>query len=269
LAADSRQLSFRNSTVHYTHWGTGPEWLFCFHGYGEESSSFLCLKKSLEQQYTVIAIDLPFHGKTEWNEGFSFEPDDLLEMIHQLRPAGQGFHLMGYSMGGRVVLQLVQLAAVEIRSVLLVAPDGLHKKVWQRLATNSPAGKQLFKKVMEKPEWLLGTLDLAGKLGLYNRNLLKFVHYYLDEARQRKLLYNRWITMRKFKPDKKRVKQKIVQNRILVNLVFGCYDNVILTKYGTAFSKNSEGYIQLTELEAGHLLLREKYAVTLAGFLVK
>jgi pimeloyl-ACP methyl ester carboxylesterase len=269
LPAESHHISFRSSELHYLRWGTGPDWLFCFHGYGEDSRSFLCLEKELAADYTVIALDLPFHGKTKWREGLLLEPADLMQLVNQLRPTGQPFHLMGYSMGGRVALQLLQLLPDQIKSILLVAPDGLHKKIWQRLATHSLIGKRLFKQVMDEPKWLLGTLDLATRLGLYNPNLLRFVHYYLDESEAREMLYQRWTTMRKFKPNQKLLKQIIWKNRISVNLVFGRYDRVILTRYGKAFSKNSEGLIRLTELEAGHQLLREKYAALLAGFLVK
>lgn len=269
MAATSQQLRYRNSTIHYTRCGSGPEWLFCFHGYGEESSSFHFLEKTLEDQYTVIAIDLPFHGGTRWQEGLSFEPAELLNIIDQIRPQGQKFHLLGYSMGGRVSLQLLQLVPAEVRSVLLVAPDGLHRKIWQRLATGTWMGKQVFTQVMNRPGWLLAALDTAAKLRLYNRNLLKFVHYYLDEAPQRELLYKRWLTLRKFKPKRELSKKFILQNRIPVQLVFGRYDPVILTRYGAAFSKRSDGLISLTELEAGHQLLREKYAAAIARFLVK
>lgn len=269
MATASQQLRFRHSTIHYTRWGRGTEWLFCFHGYGEESGSFQFLEKTLEEQYTVIAIDLPFHGDTQWQEELSFEPAELLNIIHQIRPQGQGFHLLGYSMGGRVSLQLLQLAPAEIRSILLVAPDGLHRKIWQRLATDTSMGQRIFTQVMNRPGWLLAALDGAAKLGLYNRNLLKFMHYYLDEAPQRKLLYKRWLTLRRFKPNRKLAKKIIRQNRIPVQLVFGRYDPVILTRYGTAFSKRTDGLVSLTELEAGHQLLREKYATAIARFLVK
>lgn len=269
MATVSQQLRFRNSIIHYTRWGSGPEWLFCFHGYGEDSSSFRFLEKTLEEQYTVIAIDLPFHGRTQWREGLSFEPAELLNIIHQIRPQGQGFHLLGYSMGGRVSLQLLQLAPNDIKSVLLVAPDGLHKKIWQRLATGTRLGKRIFTQVMNRPEWLLAALDGAATLGLYNRNLLKFVHHYLDDAPQRELLYQRWLTLRRFKPDRKLAKKIIRQNRIPVQLVFGRYDPVILTRYGTAFCQKTSGLVSLTELEAGHQLLREKYAADIARFLVK
>lgn len=268
MPVESQHIPFRNSELHYLRWGTGTEWLFCFHGYGEDSSSFLCLEKELANAYTVIAIDLPFHGKTQWREGLLLEPAHLLQLVNQLKPTGRPFHLMGYSMGGRVALQLLQLVPDEVSSVLLVAPDGLHKKIWQRLATNSLIGKRLFKQVMDHPQWLLGTLDLATRLGLYNPNLLRFVHFYLDESKEREILFQRWTTMRKFRPDKKLVKQMIVQKRIYVNLVFGKYDRVILTRYGNAFSQNSQGYICVTELTAGHQLLREKYAPVLSKFLI-
>ena len=111
-------------------------------------------------------------------------------------------------------------------------------------------------------------MDLGGKLGLYNKSLIKFVHYYLDDAEQRMILYRRWTTMRKFRPDKGLLKSTIVKNKIPLSIVFGRYDRVILSKHGNSFSKNAEEYIRVIVLEAGHQLLKEKHVPLIAQLLL-
>jgi pimeloyl-ACP methyl ester carboxylesterase len=259
LAPVSHHIRFRNSVIHYTRLGMGPEWLFCFHGYGEDGGSFAELAESLAEQFTLVAIDAPFHGKTDWQEGLLFGPGDLVEIINRIKPANEQMQLLGYSMGGRIALQLLQLIPEQISKLVLIAPDGLHKNKWQWIATRTRIGNQLFSFTMHKPYWILGLLDLAAKLGLYNKNLLKFVHYYLDDEDQRLILYRRWTTMRKFRPDKTLLKKIIAKHKIPVNILFGKYDRVILTKHGRHFSENADSYIKVIEIEAGHQLLKERH----------
>ena len=70
-------LPYRSSRLHYYCWGAGPRLLFAFHGYSESASSFALIGEAIDTPFTLIAIDLPFHGQTEWKEGLSFAPDEL------------------------------------------------------------------------------------------------------------------------------------------------------------------------------------------------
>lgn len=261
-------IAYRNSSIHYKQMGNGPEWLFCFHGYGEKGRSFEIFEPLLGEDYTLIALDFPFHGKTDWQEGLLFDTADLIEIINLIKPEEQPMSLLGYSMGGRVALQLLQTIPHQIKKMVLVAPDGLHKNKWQWLSTKTKIGNQLFAYTMRKPDWVMGFMHIADKLGLLNKSILKFVHYYLDDAEQRSILYRRWTTMRKFRPDLVLLKKIIIKNKIPIHLIFGRYDRVILSKHGFTFSKNAKAYIKVTEIEAGHLLLREKYAPLISQLLV-
>ena len=269
MPVESQYIPFRSSNLHYKRFGHGPEWLFCFHGYGEDNSSFLMLEELLGDRFTTIAIDFPFHGQTNWQEGLLFDPADLVSLINRIKPAASPMHILGYSMGGRVALQLVTMIPEQITKLVLVAPDGLHKNKWQWLATHTITGNWLFGYIMKNPFLMTGVLDIAGKFRLYNQSLLKFVHYYLDDAEQRNILYRRWTTMRKFRPGLGLLKKQIIHNQIPTKLIFGKYDRVILTKHGHNFSKQSEEYIKVIEIEAGHQLLREKYAPLIAKHLLK
>ena len=112
---------FRRSRFHYSRWGEGNRVLFAFHGYGESAASFRFLAAALARDFTVIAIDMPFHGETEWNEGHLFAPGDLLGLLSEIAAGlpggGEEWSLLGYSMGGRVALQLVELAPEKIPGI--------------------------------------------------------------------------------------------------------------------------------------------------------
>src|SRR5579872_2376320 len=101
---EEHYLTFRSSRFHYSCRGMGPRLLFAFHGYGESEESFGFLEATLGRDFTMVAIDLPFHGATEWREGLFLAPEDLLAVMTSIaaRLPGKedGWLLMGYSMGG-------------------------------------------------------------------------------------------------------------------------------------------------------------------------
>jgi len=166
-----------------------------------------------------------------------------------------------------MLFQLLQLIPAQVRQIVLVAPDGLHKNKWQWLATRTTVGNRLFAFSMKHPFLMNSLLDVLSKLRLYNNSLLKFIHYYLDDREQRMILYRRWTTMRRFRPNLSLLKNIIQTKAIPVKMLFGKFDRVILAKHGKQFSRNAEN-IQVIEIEAGHQLLREKHAMLIAEMLV-
>lgn len=256
-------IEYQRSRLHYHRFGYGDQWIICFHGYGEEGEKFLFLEEALSQTHTVIAIDLPFHGKTDWKGDLLLEPAVLMDIIRQIVPSEIKMQLMGYSMGGRVCLRLLEMYPQQITRLVLVAPDGLHRNPWQKLATQTFPGNQLFRLTMQYPGWMFAMMGLLTKLGLFNKSISRFVHHYLDDASERQKLYQRWTTMRRFRPSINQLKTIIDTHQVPVHVLFGKYDRVILSKHGFRLQKGLEHLISVAELEAGHHLLQEKYKATL------
>ncbi len=263
---ESKFLTYKQSLIHFTRLGTGTETLFAFHGYGESSASFNLLEDVIGTDFTIIAIDFPFHGKTEWKEGLLFSVHDLISIIQEInRQNTQPISLLGYSMGGRVSLQLLQTIPDSIKKLVLIAPDGLHNNFWHSFSTKTKAGNLSFAFVMKHPGFLFLLMKIAVKLNLFNKSIFNFVHYYLDEESSRLILYRRWTTMRKFNPNKALLKSIIAKKRISLKLLFGKFDKVIITKRGEQFKKGIEQFVEVKEIEAGHQLLREKYSTEIAA----
>ncbi len=260
-------ITYKNSRVHYCRFGNGSRFLFCFHGYGEEGKSFYFLE-SLGQTYTVIALDFPFHGSTEWREGLLFTPDDLLEILFLITAdRRQSFGLLGFSMGGRVALHLLQKIPGQITQVALVAPDGLHHNIWHTLSTQTRIGNRLFAWAMYHPSWLFTVMKWGYRTGLLNKSIFNFVHYYLDNAVSREQLYQRWTTMRQFTTDLPLLRKIIRHEKIPVGMLFGRYDRIIVSYRGKQFQKGLEGLVKMKELDAGHQLLKDKYVAEIAALL--
>ena len=259
-----RQLNFRNSSIGYYRFGSGPKPALCFHGYGEEASQFGFLASYAGAQYTFYAIDLPFHGKTDWEDALQLTPALLREIIEKIiaenEPAQNNrLTLLGFSLGGRIALSLYQAMPGNVEKIILLAPDGLKVNFWYWLATQTRAGNKFFAYTMKKPGWFFGLLRVLNKLGLVNTSIFKFVNYYIGDPGVRRLLYTRWISLRKLKPGLKKIKKLILENKTPVRLVYGKHDRIILSSVGQKFKKGLETHCTLVVIASGHQVLHEKH----------
>jgi pimeloyl-ACP methyl ester carboxylesterase len=254
-----RSLAYKSSVIHYYIFGRGAKTLFCFHGYGENGLSFAFLEDFLGADYTLYALDFPFHGKTQWNEKEPFIPADIIAVLQLIHPYDKiKFSLLAYSMGGRAALHLIHEAPGQIEHVALIAPDGLHQNIWYWLTTQTSFGNKLFAYTMKNPQWFFSATDAGGKLKMLNKSILKFVHYYLDDKEQRILLYKRWTFMRKLKPNLPTIKKLCIEKNIKLGFLFGEFDRIILSKRARIFRNTKNIHIRV--INAGHQLMKEKYA---------
>ena len=261
------RLTYKSSSISYLRFGTGARPAFCFHGYGEEASSFSFLEKYAGNEFTFYAIDLPFHGDTKWNEGYDCLTDDIQHIVEGIlaennpKPETQNpkLSLIGFSLGGRVALALYEKIPSQIERLVLLAPDGLKVNFWYWLSTQTWMGNRLFLFTMKHPEWFFGFLKMLNKLKLVNASIFKFVNYYIGDKDVRQLLYARWITLRKIKPNISHVKRLIGKNKTVVRLVYGMHDRIILSSVGEKFRKGIEKQCTLTVIHSGHQVLHENH----------
>lgn len=264
-------ISYRRSQIHYSWFGTGPQLLLCLHGYGENEQTFRFLEKYIGADYTVAAIDFPYHGKTQWNEGLQFTPTDLIAITQSLRKkhncASQPMSVMGFSMGGRVALQLLQEQPQHISKLLLLAPDGLKVNIWYWLATQTYLGKQLFAFTMRHPNWFFWLLKTGNKLQLINQSIFKFTRHYINDATARRQLYERWICMRHIRPNLALIKKIIYTRQIPVRLLYGQFDRIIRFERGEKFRAGIESFCTLQVIKTGHQVLQEKHVDQITSLL--
>jgi len=267
----SQFLAYRSSWIHYLLAGNGKRLLLCMHGYGESADSFAFLEKDLPPAYSMLAIDFPYHGQTVWKDGPYFTPDNLLEIIHAIgREQGiaiENISLMGFSMGGRMVLHMLQLLADKTNRLLLLAPDGLRVNTWYWLATQTRIGKSFFKYTMHHPGWFFATIRVAKTLKLANPSVYKFVNYYIEDEWMREELYLRWTSMCRFKPDLGKIRTLIRRHEIQVRMLYGRYDRIIRFERGEKFSRGIEALCTLKILPCGHQLLQEKNGEMISNML--
>ena len=261
------RLTYKASSINYLRFGTGARPAFCFHGYGEEASSFSFLDKYAGDEFTFFAIELPFHGDTEWREGYNCTTSDLQSIVDDILQANNPqpqtpspqLLLIGFSLGGRMVLSLYEKISSRVERLVLLAPDGLKVNFWYWLSTQTWMGNRLFLLTMKHPEWFFGFLKMLNKLKLVNASIFKFVNYYIGDKEVRQLLYARWTTLRKIKPNISHIKHMIRSNKTIVRLVYGMHDRIILSSVGEKFRKGIEEHCTISVIRSGHQVLHENH----------
>jgi pimeloyl-ACP methyl ester carboxylesterase len=256
----SHFVTHNTSSFHYRLFGKGPQLLFCFHGYGRDSYTFGFLAKELGNKYTLVALDAPHHGDTKWDNPV-FHPRDLVSILQKIRKQLNKeitkFSLLGFSMGGRIALHLTQVLPEQIERVVLLAPDGLKFNFWTWFSTNTWIGHKMFEYTINHPKWLLRSMNFAERYRFLRKSIVNFVRYYIDDHEERKVLYRRYIIMRKFKPHLNYIKKTITKNKIKVRMLFGSYDRIIHSESGERFIEKIEQYATIKIIDAGHDLLKD------------
>lgn len=255
-------VTYQQSEISYRRTGTGAQPVICLHGFNESARSFSVLKNP-DNRYTVLAIDAPFHGSTNWQQGLQYTPGNLHEIIHNILKA-EGFSpeqqlvIMGFSLGGRMGLSYYQHYPHAVSRLILLAPDGLKMSFWYWFSAYTVIGNRLFAITMKHPGWLIKLAGVFSGLGCINPGIRKFVTHYLHVKEVRQTLYSSWTAFRFFKPDIALIKKRIARDQIPVQLYFGKYDNVIPPKRGADFVQGITSCATSTVLDAGHRLLQDK-----------
>ncbi len=256
-------FTYQELTIEYITYGAGSDVIFSFHGFGRKAEDFEIFESQLLSHQKIISINLFAHEESifptarigkepleqaEWKEFFE-------AFLHQLDI--QRFHLLGYSMGGRVSMMIMELMPQRVKSVLLLATDGLKINLLYRFASETKTGRRLYLSIIENPAGLFRTAKWLNKFGLINDKLHRFVQVHLDTLEKRWQVHDAWLIYAKMFPDLNKLGDIIRSSDIKFNMIFGKHDSVITPRLGYKFSKiiGSDEHLHL--VESGHRLLNQ------------
>lgn len=235
--------------------GQGSKLLIAFHGFGNDAAIFMPLAAALQQEYTTIAIDLPGHGRSRWTEPY-FRKKDLMAIVQGIRNdfGAEQFTLLGYSLGGRVCLNIVEQQPNWIAQLVLLAADGLEKNFWYQAATRNPLGKMIFKSMMQRPEQWLNRVDFLRRYRIIDESRFKFARINLTDPDVRHQLSYVWPVTSRLLVNIAAVKWNLNKHKILTDVFMGKHDRIFPPAQGERFLKNlKRGNLHL--LDTGHNLL--------------
>jgi len=246
----------------YIKYGNGEQVLIAFHGYGQEAAVYRHLGELLKSEYTIYAMELPYHSK-----GVSitasepvFDEFAARALIEQLQSITQqkSLGLAGFSIGARIALSLASWFPDKVDELWLFAPDGLPVSTAYKLITGTWIGRKLFRQFVESPGIYRGLIRVGNVIGLLSK---KQVDFFLNEIKshdQRMQLFRTWLYFRKSIPERNVLLRRSERGFLSTTCVLGEFDAIISTR---KVKKHLPLYLpdhQLIVIDNGHNLLSQK-----------
>ncbi len=236
--------------------------MLAFHGYGQSSAYYLPMETAVGGDYTIYAFDLFFHGKSSLHKAVTPLTKPYLQRMISIflqEQQIQRFSVVGFSMGGKFALTLVEGFAERINELFLIAPDGIKTSFWYNIATYPGWLQQLFKRTVVKPGAFFRLLNVLDRYDMVHKGLIRFAYYQMDSTEKRLRVYRSWIGLRDLNFDIRQIVKLLNQNQIAVTMFLGEYDEVISPKRVGVFVKALDKG-KLVILKSGHSYLLQKVA---------
>jgi pimeloyl-ACP methyl ester carboxylesterase len=247
-------LNNTKSSFSYLLFGSGKKLLIALPGYANEADLFLKIAPALSGEFTVIALDLPWHGETKIiNKDFN-KADfiAILKDIIALFPELQAVELMGYSYGGRLSLGVFE--SLNISRLWLIAADGLEARRGYNFFPVSL--RKALSRFVSRPDLFLNLLSALHKLGLVPKYTHRFMTHHLGDKKNRKRLMGTWIFTADFVSSQKSLMQTLNEKKTPVVLIYGREDKIIQPK-GALKLKENYPSAELHFIDAGHKIFGE------------
>ena len=124
--------------------GQGPD-LVLLHGWGLNLRVWDGLAAVLEKSFRLITVDLPGHGRSEWNPKARTPAEQAWHIHATLASVSDHYSLLGWSLGGQIALDLAAAMPGRVDRLVLVAttprfaagpdwPHGMPASVLQKMA---------------------------------------------------------------------------------------------------------------------------------------
>ena len=262
IAADGIQL-------HYLQWGSGKKLLLAFHGYGESAHLFDVLQPHLEHEFTVVSIDLPYHGSSSWAPDHNLTGLALAAITERLMSMHQvsRVSLIGYSLGGRVCLAIMEQLPELMEKIVLLAPDGLRVDPYYSFFTQNRVGKLVFRDLLLRPMPYFRFMSVLHTLKLVHPKRYKFALHFLGDKERRQKLLEVWPAMRHIMPVPGIVKEVIRKHKIRLIIFMGAYDKIMPPSLARRFQSGLDT-VAVNIIDKGHRLLDHETAVQVAASLL-
>ncbi len=260
--------------LHYRTYGSGPVHFICFHGFSRTGSDLWFLGNSLGTKCTFHAFDLHFHGSSLGDPGRAdrpFTPAELADFFSAFADhiGQQKICVLGYSLGGRMVLSLLEQMPERIDHAFLIAPDGLKMRPWYRGLAASSIGRGMYKRFVDKPGSFHTLVQGLRLINVVNDRMVDFVMRHTAGRERRQLLHDVWLSYRLIEPDLRVVASHAKEHGIRVHMFFGKFDRVIPPALGRTFQTMAPDHITQENMQAGHWLLAHPLPDLIAAYLAK
>lgn len=253
------------STVHlhdgislsYTKYGDGTTPIIAFHGFGHPKEDWEFILPFLNDKFYLLAIDVIGHGASTFPSSrfkdaplYKKEWKMLIEKV-LLQEKIEQFHVMGYSLGGRIALVTAELLTDRIASITLFSPDGLHKSLMFKLANETYLGRRLFQYAIDRVNYCIPIVKAFHRLKIISDTKRKFVLYQLENPDRLAKVKIVWASLSLLWPNLQQLyKNQKYEKPTMV--IFGEKDPIILPSFGQRLSPFSSPNMKVINAPFGH-----------------
>jgi len=259
-------INFPKADFSYLKFGSGKKLLIALPGYANEADLFLKIASALSNEFTVIALDLPWHGMTKIN-GKDFNKEDFIEVLKSIIdsfPKMSSVELMGYSYGGR--LSLGVLDKLELSRLWLIAADGLEARRGYNFFPISL--RKVLSRIIYNPNWFLSMLNFFHKIRIIPKYTHRFMTHHLGNEENKNRLLGTWIFTADFVSNQKKLLKTLQNKQIPIVVIYGNNDKIIHSDAGLNLQKNYP-LAEVCFIEAGHKIFGKNLEHFLKKYLTK
>lgn len=244
---------YNGAKLSYIKYGNGDEVMILFHGYGQDSSVFEKMATHLGDKYTFYAIDIFYHGESEWHSKEKLEHDFWLKLFLRFIEKNdlKTFSVFGYSLGAKFAMLTYAVMPSRIQQIYLVAPDGFSYSFWYNVLTKNELSLFVFKLMLANWNLFKKIIGIVSKLKFVSVPLYRFVCFNLESKSKRDLLFKVWSTFRYIKLPISELAMLIRKRHTSLTVYIGKNDEIIKAKSIYQFLEKSKKY-DLVELDANH-----------------
>jgi pimeloyl-ACP methyl ester carboxylesterase len=258
----AQKIIHADYVLEYFLFGSGPESMLAFHGFNNNARDFESLGKISGDRYTIVSVNIFFHGNSTVHErliddGMSKpELKSLFAEVFKIRAADK-FTLLGYSLGGRIALKMLELFPERIEKIILLAPDGIKINPFYSFLTRTWIGKKLLRNTVANPVFFTRLAGFLKTTRIISEKRYNFAYSNFENRSKREKVYQVWMTLKNVVSKQGDIRRKLVRYNIRMYLFFGKYDKIIPPSIGEKFRKGVERQVKLHILEEGHRLIRQ------------
>lgn len=272
MERDIKSVTLEDIKLSYEVYGDGNTVILCFHGNGRSAEDFRFLERKTRK---IISVHLFLHGYSTFSPSRIHENlitsehvEKLLEKLLKKEKVND-FHWVEYSQGGRFTLSAFPAFAHRVKSMFLIAPDGMNDNNFYSWSQRQWWTRKLFKRWIDKPEELMSISRVLSKGKIIHPKHVSFLDYYTSNPDKFKTAYKTWSAFRNLRPSNQVVKKTLDKHNINFNVIIGEHDKIITSGSATKFLEKINQPDALTIIPYGHDIFKphiEKELLALMPF---
>lgn len=256
---ESQFIHTDKGRIHFLSWGKGERLIIALPGFSNPASLFESVGTALQDESTLVALDLPFHGNTQW-QSEQYTRTDVQAWIQAILAQFEKDHFdwMGFSLGGRIILSMLDFFPQQLQGIHLIAPDGLatYRTFYPSLVPKF-VRRGLSHSIARHPNSWLRLAQRLHDWRLLDHFSLIYIEKQLKTSIQTDRLFKTWLSLPNFPVSARQSRRALLQRNLPLSLTLGTRDKFVNTDSIKRWSKLIP-QVQLRVFDQGHQLVNHE-----------